>query len=221
MMSKYTVTLRRLADVFTRSTIESWFTDWELSDYLTPAEIAVVNARGTFSKTSLAKQIVDTYWMREIGFETAGLFKNYAKMEMRRIMGRYAQIIYSAAIQFDPLVNEDYTENLSRDVNTQGESNTSSNGSGFGINSDTPQSELSKADLMAGKYATTATGDETTTSGNTNANGSEHETYTRSLRGNRGISSNAPYLIQQYRDYIINIYGEIIKECASLFMSVY
>lgn len=220
-MSKYTVELRRVCDTFGRETVESWFKDWELSDYLTPDEIAVVNARGTFNKDSLAKQIVDAYYMREIGFETVGLFRHYAKMQMREIMGTYAQIIYSAAIKIDPLVNEDYKEEFSRNVNTTGDSNTSSSGTGFGVTSDTPQSGLTKDDLMSGTYATTATGDETTTTGNTNATGSETETYSRSLKGNRGISANAPYLIQAYRDYIVNIYGEIIEKCSPLFMGIY
>lgn len=220
-MSKFSVQLRYVCDTFTREEVENWFKDWDLSDYLTPNEINVINQRNTFSKDSLAKQIVDAYYMREIGFETIGLFKHYAKTTMRQIMGEYAQIIYSASIKIDPLVNEDYVESFSRDANNNGSSNTNSTGEGFGITSDTPQSKLTKEQLMNGTYATTATGDTTSTSGNTTANGTEHETYTRSLKGNRGISSNAPYLIQQYRDYIINIYGEIIEKCSDLFMGIY
>lgn len=169
----------------------------------------------------MARQIVDSYYYREIGAETPGMFKHYAKLQMREIMGEYAQIIYSASIQFDPMVNEDYTETFNRSVDTTGDSNTSSNGSGFGVTQDTPQSGLTKSDLLNGAYATTATGDETTTSGSTTATGNEEEKYTRSLKGNRGISSNIPYLLQQYRDYIRNIYGEIIEKCAPLFMGIY
>lgn len=220
-MATYTVQLRRICDTFGREEVESWFSDWELSDYLTSEEIEIVESRGTFSKASLAKQIVDAYYMREICCETAGLFKHYAKMQMREIMGTYAQLIYSASIKIDPLVNEDYTESFTRNVDTSGKSTTSSEGTGFAISSDTPQSEISKNDLLAGKYATNATADETTTSGSTDATGNESETYSRSVRGNRGISSNAPYLIQQYRDYIRNIYGEIIEKCSPLFMGIY
>lgn len=220
-MSKYTVQLRRIIDTFGREEVESWFKNWELSDYLTPAEIAVVNERGTFSKDALAKQIVDNYYMREIGFETAGLFRHYAKLQMREIMGRYAQIIYSAAIQIDPLVNENYSETFSRDADNQGQSTSTGKGSGFGLQSDIPQSQMNKADLLAGKYGTNAQADEQETTNNTVADGKNHEEYTRTVRGNRGISSNAPYLIQQYRDYIIPIYGDIIRECNVLFMNIY
>lgn len=220
-MSKYSVELRRICNTFGRPTVESWFKQWELSDYLTPKEIEVIEARGTFSKDELAKQIVDNYYMREIGFETIGLFTHYAMIEMKKIMGEYAQIIYSASIKIDPLVNEDYTEEFSRSVDTTGKSDTASNGSGFGITSDTPQSGITKSDIMSGRYATTATGDETTTSGTTNATGNEKEAYSRRTYGNRGITSNAPYLIQQYRNYIINIYGEIIERLSDLFMGIY
>lgn len=220
-MSKYTVQLRRLCDVFGRDTIESWFKRWDLSDYLTADEIETINRRDTFSKDKLAEQIVDFYFMREIGFETPALFKTHCMIRMREIMGKYSQLIYSASIKIDPLVNEDYIESFTRDVATEGKSDTSSEGSGFGITSDTPQSELTKSDLLSGKYASGATGDETTTSGQTNASGSEKETYTRSVKGNRGITSNAPYLIKQYRNIILDIYGEIINECANLFMLIY
>lgn len=220
-MSKYTVELRRVCETMTRETVESWFSDWELSDYLTPDQLQVVTNTGIFSKENLAKQIVDAYYLREIGFETVGMFRHYAKITMREIMGEYAQIIYSASIQFDPMVNEDYTETFKRDADSKGNSDTNSTGSGFGINQDTPQTGITKTDLLQGKYATTATGDETNTNGNTTATGEEHESYTRTSKGNRGISSNIPYLIQQYRNYIRNLYGEIIERCSDLFMGIY
>lgn len=220
-MSKYSTELRRICETFTRKEVESWFADWDLATYLTPEQMQVVNEAGLFNKESLAAQIVDAYYMREIGFETVGLFRHYVKIHMRELMGTYAMLIYSSSLKFDPLVNEDYTESFTRNVNTTGNSDTSSNGSGFGITQDTPQSGITKSDLMSGQYATTATGDETTTSGNTSATGSEDETYTRKLKGNRGISSNIPYLIEQYRDYIRNMYGEIIEKCSPLFMGIY
>lgn len=220
-MSKYSVELRRVCETFTREEVESWFKEWELSDYLTAEQLKIVNQAGLFNKDKLASQIVDAYYMREIGFETVSLFKHYAKIHMREIMGEHAMLIYSSSLEFNPLVNEDYSEILERKVNTSGNSDTASTGSGFGITQDTPQSGLNKADLMSGKYATTATGDETTTSGNTTATGEENENYTRRVKGNRGISSNIPYLIEQYRNYIRNMYGEIIEKCSVLFMGIY
>ena len=78
-MAKYTIELRKLCDLYTRDTVESWFKDYEISDYLTEEEINVINERGTWSKDKLAKKIVDNYFMREIGSETVGLFILKAK----------------------------------------------------------------------------------------------------------------------------------------------
>ncbi len=220
-MSKYSTTLRYIVDVFGREEVESWFTDWDFSEYLTPSQIKTIENAKIFDKQKLAERIVDNYFMREIGCETVGLFKHYAKVRMREIMGDYAQIIYSASIQFDPLVNEDFKEEFTRNTNTTGNSTTSSTGSGFGITQDTPQSQITKSDLMAGKYASTATGDETTTSGQTDATGNEQETTTHTSKGNRGISSNIPYLLTQYRDFIRNLYGDVIEACNDLFMGIY
>ena len=76
-MAKYTFELRRLFDFYTRNTVEGWFKDYELSDYLTTEEIAVINDRGTWTKDKLAKKIVDHYLMREIGFDMVYLDESH------------------------------------------------------------------------------------------------------------------------------------------------
>ena len=75
-MSKYTVELRELFEpirfspaLFTRSEVEGWFKDYNLNDYLTAEQQAVITATGLWTKDKLAKKIVDHYYMREIGFE--------------------------------------------------------------------------------------------------------------------------------------------------------
>ena len=54
-------------------------------------------------KAKLAKKIVEHYYMREIGQETIGLFKHYAKVTMQELMEEYLPLIYSSSIQYDPL----------------------------------------------------------------------------------------------------------------------
>ena len=49
-MAKYTMELREIISTFGRDEVKSWFTQYELSDFLTPEEIAVVNQRGTWDK---------------------------------------------------------------------------------------------------------------------------------------------------------------------------
>ena len=204
-MAKYTIELRRLCDIYTRSEVEGWFKDYELSDYLTEEEINTINERGTWSKDKLAKKIVDNYFMREIGLETPALFKLYVKNKMNNIMESKLPLIYSASIEYDPLVNVNFTTTLSREVNDSG--------SGLSIQSDTPQGQINKADILAGNYASSTQGGENTSQ--------SIETSSTTTKGNSGVSATAQKMIEQYRENIRAIDYEIIKELNSLFMGLY
>lgn len=224
-MARYTVELRWVIKAYGLDVVKSWFTDWELSDYLTQEEIDVINARGTFSKDKLASLIVDEYYMREIGFETPDYFRKRCKVAMREIMEEKAPLIYSAAIKYDPLVNVDFTETFNRESTGSGtaDSTSTSNGNGLAINSDTPQGQIDKADILAGNYATTTQGNEseTTVTDNSNSTSNGTENYTKSTRGNSGVSATAQRMVQQYRDNIIMINRDIVEALGNLFMGVY
>lgn len=235
-MAKYTFELRELftpikfnPPIYTRPEIEGWFKDYDLDDYLTEDQQEVISDYGIWSKDKLARKIVDHYYMRESGFETIGLFKHYAKVTMQELMEKYLPLIYSASIEYDPLVNVDYTETFNRtaDTTNEGSSNSSSsnNASSLGVNSDTPQGQISKASILAGNYASSTTAnetessieDETTTSSTSN----NEEEYTKRIKGNSGVSATAQKMIEQYRQNIIAIDSEIIKELNVLFMGLY
>ena len=54
----YTMTLYEIINNFyTRSEVESWFKDYELSDYLTADQIDVITKNGVWSKDKLAQKI--------------------------------------------------------------------------------------------------------------------------------------------------------------------
>ena len=216
-MAKYTFELRRLFDFYTRETVEGWFKDYELSDYLTQDEIDVITERGTWSKDKLATKIVDHYFMREIGFETPYLFQHYVKITMKEIMERKLPLIYSASLNYDPLVNVDYTETFNRTID-----NTASgtdNASGLTVNSTTPQGEISKATILQGKYASSTQAGESTNESESSAN--TEEGSTKHVKGNSGVSATAQKMIQQYRENIIAIDTDIINELNDLFMGLY
>lgn len=212
-MSKYTVELRRIIESRGEEEVLGWFMDYELTDYLTQEEINVIMERGTWSKEKLAHKIIDHYYMREIGFETVGLFKHQAKVAMQEIMEEKLPLIYSSAIKYDPLINVDFTE----EYTGQNAGNSTSNSNGLTVASDTPQGEIRKSEILAGKYAssTSATDmdDTTATTGS--------ESYTKRTKGNSGISATAQRMVQQYRENIIMIDRDIIKDLSSLFMSIY
>ena len=126
-------------------------------------------------------------------------------------------LIYSRAIEYDPLVNVDFTETLERSVTNEGES--SSNSSGLAVNSDTPQGQISKANILAGNYASSTSASEGEATGSsTNEMGEE---YTKRVKGNSGVSATAQKMVEQFRDNIRAIDYEIIKELEPLFMIIY
>ena len=216
-MSKYTFELRRLFDFYTRETVEGWFKDYELSDYLTEDEIEVITDRGTWSKDKLAKKIVDHYLMREIGFETPYLFQHYVKTTMNEIMEQKLPLIYSASIEYDPLVNVDYSETFTRRIDNTASGTDSS--SGLTINSDTPQGQITKATILEGKYASSTQAGEN--SATTSTTGATEEGSTKTVKGNSGVSATAQKMIEQYRKNIIAIDKDIIDELNELFMGLY
>ena len=216
-MSKYTFELRRLFDFYTRETVEGWFKDYNLSDYLTDDEIAVITERGTWTKDKLATKIVDHYLMREIGFETPYMFAHYAKTTMKEIMERKLPLIYSASIEYDPLVNVDYQESFTRAINNT--LNDSSTASGITFDSVTPQGQIDKAQVLQGKYASSVNAGESTNQ-NSSA-GNTQEASTKAVKGNSGVSATAQKMIQQYRENIIAIDTDIINELNDLFMGLW
>ena len=223
-MSKYTMELRELFEpikfnppIFTREQVEAFFTDYELTDYLTTEQIETVEEAGLWTKEKLAKKIVDHYYMREIGQETIGLFKHYAKVSMQELMEEYLPLIYSSSIEYDPLVNVDYTESFSRtaSVDTEG----SSNSSGIGVLSDTPQGQISKSAILEGAYASSTNANENEVSSSSGSDTTED--YTKHVKGNSGVSATAQKMVEQFRDNIRAIDREIIEKLEPLFMGLY
>lgn len=222
----YTMTLYEIINNFyTRSEVEAWFKDYQLSDYLTEDQIDVITENGVWSKDKLAQKIVDHYLMEQIGFETMALFKHKVKITMNEIMESKLPLIYSRAIEYDPLVNVDYTETFERSIENEGSSSSSSSSdsSGLTVGSDTPQGQISKASILAGDYAsgTNASESEASVEDSTEASNTTSEDYTKHVKGNSGVSATAQKMVEQFRDNIRAIDYEIIKELEDLFMIIY
>lgn len=235
-MSKYTMELRELYDpikfnppLYTRAQVEGFFKDYELSDYLTSDQIDVITEAGIWNKDRLAKGIVDHYAMREIGQETIGLFIHTIKYTMNELMEEYLPLIYSSSIEYDPLVNVDYTETFSRTANVDNSgrsvSNSTNTSDSIGINSDTPQGRISKENILAGNYATQTAGTESSSqidnTTNTISGSDSEEQYTKTMKGNSGVSATAQKMVEQYRNNIRAINREIIEKLEPCFMGLY
>lgn len=161
-MSRYTMQLRAVEKLYGHDELLSWFKDYDMSDYLTTEQMNLIATRlPTWSKDKLAQRCIDKYYMREIGFETPYLFKHMLKVRLDEIMQIKLPYLYTLAIEYDPLVNvnyeESYTKNVEgtntgtsnnsettgEDVTSNGSSSTvatnTTNSSNLEVNSDTPQ----------------------------------------------------------------------------------
>lgn len=248
-MATYTIRLKEIFNYIDRTEVEKWFSSYTLEDYLLPSQIEILSKYNIFTKEKLAKKIVNHYFMHEIGFETIELFKRYAKITMEEIMESKLPLIYSALLDYDPLINEDYTETFERETenlgnskqdtsqNTTGtsSSNSNANSSGLSINSDTPQGKINKQAILEGSYASSTSANENTsninddTSINNNSTGSNNitdsnhgtENFTRKFKGNHGVLASYPNLIKQFRENIVAVQKDIIDELNILFMGLF
>ena len=268
-MADYTLELRRVAEIYGENEVKSWFSDYNLDDFLTNDQKIDIISRGVWSKEKLAQKIYEHYYMREIGFETPAMFKHFAKVKMQEIMEAKLPIIWSNTIEYDPMVNVDYEESYTRNIegintnnqigtgqeavsedrtttaNGEADSTGTSNGSSLSVNSDTPQGQISKAQILQGRYAssTTATEQDATTTSNTETQDTQvvddditrntsntlsstgtdnkEETFTRRMKGNSGVMTTYQKLIQQYRSIIVAVDRDIIDELDSLFIGLF
>lgn len=193
-MSKYTTELRYL--------IESGF-DIGLKDY----PIFDENYR-----EPLNRKIINHYYFREIGFETAELFKRYLNNTMNEIMPYYNQLFKSELLEFNPFYNVDKT--VTADKNNNSVSDFVGNISGK--NTQTADTENTQTNNGKQQTTTAATstgesvGNSTTTNRNKNVssdtpqgflsiNSIENETYAsaaemgnaESINNSKATSNNA------------------------------
>ena len=231
-MADYTI---RLGDLFsknrfghsyfTREEVESWFMDYNPLDYLTQEQYNQVISSGLWSKEKLAKKIVDHYFMREIGFETPALFKHYAKVKMQEVMERELPAIYSNSFEYDPLesVLFDITETREIEGTGNSTSQSSSNGTGLSVSSDTPQTNINKSEILQGRYASQTNASETSTgvNGSTDTTSNTTETFHHHEQGNKGVLDSYQKMLVDYRKSLVAVDREIIEELNELFMGIY
>ena len=220
-MSNYTSQLRYICEV------QSGFTPAELNEktideIITAAQPKIFNFRYPIYdeayRNVLEHEILFHFYMREIGAETYGLFNYYLARKMREIMPYYNQLYKSAALEFNPLNDVDYTEE--HHGSQGGEKNTVNSGnSSSTMNVESSQNTVADNNINRnntenqnitdnGKATNTATTTATTTentSRNTNAesniSGIDTDAYSdtpqTSVSGVNGINDN--YYLTNYR----------------------
>ena len=202
-MSSYTVELRQL--------IQNGY-DIGLKDYPIFDE--------SYRET-LNNKIIMHYWMREIGAETAGLFKLYLNRTMGEIMPYYNQLYKSTQIDFDPLNAYNYSETNMEFENVESDGTRTDTADGKSLYSDTPQGLLENGAIADEKYLTSATLNDSSASSTANNLQKRDRNFEKKVRGN--MYHNLSELLKDYRETFLNIDMEIINnpEIQNCFMKLY
>ena len=213
-MAKYTTTIRNLMD--------NNF-DFGLKDYPIFDEEY---------RTVLNNKILMHYYMDEIGFETAGLFKVYLNNKMNEIMPYYNELYKK---QKDLLLNFDKTTNLTEtftrdnttDTNTKSNSTSSNTASGSSKNvyQDTPMGNITGQDIDNYDHASSQefNKNQNTSSIEDNSNltgkATSLENYIRTKTGNNGRLYGIE-ILKMIKNNYMNIDKMVINELQDLFMGI-
>lgn len=169
----------------------------------------------------LNKKILDHYYMDEIGFETAELFKHFLNARMNEIMNYYNELyVNQEKLITDTLENVDLYENSSRNNQNNVSTSSSSNSDNKNLYQDTPQGQIDFTDLENQRWATNLTMNKNNISDTSSSNGINNEEYTRHVHGNNGKDYKVKLLLDIKKN-LFNIDMMIINDLKELFMQIY
>lgn len=175
----------------------------------------------------LQRKILKHYYTREIGYEVVGLWKLYLNERMNLIMPYYNQIYLTTVKDYDYLSDTNITENMDydrkRDETGESNSNATINNSSTDntLLSDFPQANYAGQDYGTGLSENTGTDTGKSTSDiDSVVNETIADTKLLTKKGAGGARSQTEMLMQ-YRNSIINIDLQIIRELKDLFMTIY
>ena len=184
-------------------------------------------------RDGLNRKIVDHYYMREIGAETAGLFRLFMRRTMNEIMPYYNKLYETQAMVKNPLTDYEHhkTENWVIENNEEWKNENSSQSDTLSENqnvySDTPMSMLGNSGEPSVKnldYATNVTYDDGSTTGTTKSNGSgtnDKGEGGRRMTDEEGRHASESELLDTYRKTLLNIDMMVIEDLSVCFMGVY
>ena len=209
-MAKYTTTIKSL--------IDNNF-DFGLQDYPIFDEEY---------RLHLNDMILKHYYMSEIGFETANLFKQYLNNKMNEIMPYYNTLYQlqkdllnsGGAIDQNVNLTETYTHNVTTEGNSQ--SNSTSNNENKNVSQNTPQGNLTEQNINNFNYADSINmgSNNSNINDNSNTTGKSIEDYIKKIQGNNGNKYAYEVLIA-VKNNILSIDLEVINQLEDLFMGVF
>ena len=153
----------------------------------------------------LNDKIIDHFFFREIGFETAAQFQWYMRRTMNEIMPYYNEMYITQAMIDDPLT--DYDGSYLEKGSNESESHNRD------VYQDTPMSLLSNTgspNVEDLDYATNVTYDDASAKSKWDKSHNE-----------LGRRHSQSYLMKEYREVYKNIDMEVIDELETLFMGLW
>ena len=209
-MSKYTITVKDLVRDYSVS-VDNGFTDIDTKldkarEYIFDFNYPVIDEA---TKKRIEIAILKHYYMREIAFESVGVWKIKLNDRLNLIMPRYNALYNKQDLSLSPYVNG----YLKESGETSGNSSTDVNNEDWQTTSDTPQGILT--DLKEGKYSSMAV----YTENNDNTNNINSSNYERMQESLNGITYAEAF--RNYFDNIISIDEELVNEFSDLFMVIW
>lgn len=164
-------------------------------------------------KNQFEEKFINHFYFDEIGSETVARFKHNLKSTLNRIMPYYTQLYKTTVYEYNPLLNYDLKEIISKDgSNTQNSQGTiKDNNKSY----DTPINFSSETYKNSPSFIT-----DSENINNSQLNVSHKEDIIRTTSGNIGVMSSQDLIVKE-RNIIINIDEMILDELNILFMGVY
>ena len=203
-MSKYTTELRYI--------IESGYNLKALTSY----PIFDENYRSV-----LNQYILNHFWMREIGFETAGEFDLYLGNTLNEIMPYYNGMFKMAMSEIDPLTNYKYKETLDKSDKGTTSSNSNTTGNSKSVESTPADGLVQMNEIENNVYASSATLNNNTVNANGTVNSKTETDYVKLVSGYNGVSVGKLY--DEYRRYVVSVVRLLMndKDLNQCFLGVY
>ena len=207
-MSKYTITIKDIVNNYSILS-ENKDIDSKLDiarEYLFDFNYPVIDNE---TKKRIEIAILKHYYMREIAFETIGIFKIKLNDRLNLIMPRYNALYEKQDLTLSPYINS----YLNETGNSNNTGNTNVNNEDWQTTSDTPQGILE--DLKAGNYSSMAV----YTENKDNTTNTTDNHYNRKVDSLNGMTYADAF--RNYFDNIISIDEELVNEFSDLFMVIW
>ena len=178
-------------------------------------------------KPIFEEKFIKRFYFREIGVETIERFLINLETTLNEIMPYYKHLYQTTTYKYDPILNYDVTETITREIVGATESDNSLNQSSTqneGVrNYDTPIIKVKDPNnyKKSPSFITDSEGNSLLkANSNKRENNKSNEINNRTTRGNIGVMTTQD-LIKKERDIIINIDKMILDDLEILFMQVF